>query len=271
MNTDELVRELETLAGPEPVGDDAWCSTMRRVQRRRRSTRVVASLAVAVVVIVAVAFVSNGASDGSRTTVSSGGSSAKPKGYYKATTTLVVDLNRNADTSGGMNIDQIALFTTRGDVPDAVAESLGEKSGHRLATRITTKTDRRTSTVAITAVARTAREAERLANTFGAELVRVVDQKIQSSYGDARDLLQRRLDDLSNSINALIGQIAANPPNTEQLSAQLRALQNQYSMTYDSYSQLATEGSPRSRFTILEKAQAVSIDKDEYDARTRDR
>jgi hypothetical protein len=45
VNTDQLVHELETQAGPEPDRGKAWLSTMQHVRRRRRTTRLVAGLA----------------------------------------------------------------------------------------------------------------------------------------------------------------------------------------------------------------------------------
>ncbi len=201
-----------------------------------------------------------------------GSEPAKSRTYYKATTTLVVDLTG----SGGSNtvsqpfqsLDQVAIFTTTGDVPDAVAKKLGtDESGQELAQHIVTTTNGSTSTIAIAAAEPSADEAVTLADTFAQELVTVLDQKGEQAYTNARDKLQARLDDLNNQINPLINQIAANPPNAPQLRAQLQALQNQYSATYDSYSALAAQGPPTSAFSTLQKAQAVPIDKAEYDSR----
>jgi hypothetical protein len=269
MDTDDLVRELETLAGPEPAGDDAWLSTMRRARRRRRSGRLAAGVAV-LIVVGGVAFVSTVASDDPSTTVSSGAPASKSKAFYKATTTLIVDLSQHkGEPSGGFqNLAQVALFTTRGDVPDAVAEKLGgDETGRQLARRVTTKTDRRTSAIAITAVARTAEEAAQLADAFGVELVSVLDQKGQDTHARALDQLQNRLDELTNASNTLLPQIAANPPDVMQLRSQLDAIYNQYRSTYESFTQLTAQGPSTSRFTTLEKARAVRIDKAEYDER----
>jgi capsular exopolysaccharide synthesis family protein len=199
--------------------------------------------------------------------LSSGTTSSRT--FYKATTTLVVDLNQrsNAVAQPFQSLDQVAIFTTTGDVPDAVAKKLGRDNGPQLAEHITTTTNSSTSTIAITAAEPTSSEAVTLADTFASELVTVLDQKGQAAFAAARDQLQGRLDDLTNQINALIPQIAANPPNATQLKAQLQALQNQYSLTYNSYSQLAAAGPPTSSFTVLQKADAVPIDKQEYNAR----
>jgi Mrp family chromosome partitioning ATPase len=193
------------------------------------------------------------------------------KTYYKATTTLVVDLTSPGGSNAArpfQSLDQVAIFTTTGDVPDAVARKLGtDESGSKLAEHITTTTNGSTSTIAITAAEPTAAEAVELSNTFASELVSVLDQKGQDAFAAARDKLQGRIDDLTNQISALTQQIAAHPPNEPQLTAQSRALNNQLSLAYDSYSQLAAQGAPTSAFSTLQKAEAVPIDKAEYDSR----
>jgi Mrp family chromosome partitioning ATPase len=196
--------------------------------------------------------------------------STESKTFYKATTTLVVDLSQrsNAIAQPFQSLDQVAIFTTTGDVPDAVAKKLAsDESGPQLAEHIVTTTNGSTSTIAITATEPTADAAVELADTFAYELASTLDAKGEKAYTDANDKLQTRLDNLNNQINPLISQIAANPPDAPQLNAKLRALQNQYSLTYDSFSALAAAGPPTSAFSTLQKAQAVPIDKAEYDSR----
>jgi Mrp family chromosome partitioning ATPase len=189
--------------------------------------------------------------------------------FYKATNTLVVDLSqRDGQSNAFQSLDQVAIYTTTGQVPDQVAKKLGtDESGTQLAEHITTTTNGSTSTIAITAAEPTADEATRVANGFSDALVANLDQKGQDAYAKARDQLQGRLDDLTNQQNQLYGQIAANPPDVENLKSQLAAYQNQYRITYDSYSQLAAAGPPTSRFSVLQKASAVPISQQEYDSR----
>src|SRR6476620_6958254 len=133
------------------------------------------------------------------------------KTFYKATTTLVVDLGQRQNTVAQpfQSLDQVAIFTTTGDVPDAVAKKLGsDESGQQLAEHIVTTTTGSTSTIAITAAEPTADEAATTADTFAQQLVAVLDQKGQRAFSDARDKVQARLDDLNNQISTLIGQIA---------------------------------------------------------------
>lgn len=194
----------------------------------------------------------------------------KSRTFYKAATTLVVDLTQGSGQSNSafQSLDQVAIFTTTGDVPDQVAKKLGsDESGRQLAEHIITSTNGSTSTITITAAEAAADEATRLADTFASVLVTNLEQRGQAAYEKARDQLQSRLDSLTNQENALIPQIAANPPNADNLKAQFSALNNQYRITYDSYSQLAAQGPPTSRFTTLQKAEAVPIDQAEYNSR----
>jgi Mrp family chromosome partitioning ATPase len=190
--------------------------------------------------------------------------------YYKAATTLVVDLTQrnNQSASGFQSLDQVAIFTTTGDVPNQVAKKLGsDQSGTQLAEHIVTTTNGSTSTIAITAAEPTAEAATQLADTFASVLVANLDQRGQDAYAKARDQLQTRLDDLTNQKNALVPQLVASGPNRDTAQAQYDALTNQYRITYDSYAQLAAQGPPTSRFTTLQKAEAVPIGQAEYDSR----
>jgi Mrp family chromosome partitioning ATPase/capsular polysaccharide biosynthesis protein len=194
----------------------------------------------------------------------------KSRTFYRATTTLVVDLSQRSgqSTSAFQSLDQVPLYATTGAVPDAVAKKLGsDATGQELAEHITTTTNGATSTIAITAAEPEADDATRLADAFADVLIANLDERGQDAYAQARDKLQAQLDSLTNQQNTLFAQIASNPPNVENLKSQLSALNNQYRLTYDSYSQLAAAGPPTSRFTVLQKADAVPIDKQEYDAR----
>jgi Mrp family chromosome partitioning ATPase len=195
--------------------------------------------------------------------------STDSKTFYRATNTMVVDLSNRSDSTAQPfdSLDQVAIFTTTGDVPDAVAKKLGsDASGAQLAEHIVTATNNSTSTIAITAAEPTADEAVTLANTFADQLVVGLDKKGQDAYASAVSKVQARLDGLSSQIKPLTQQSAANPQDA-QLSAQLQALEQQYSLAYASYSALAAQGPPTSAFSSLQKAQAVPIDNAEYDSR----
>jgi Mrp family chromosome partitioning ATPase/capsular polysaccharide biosynthesis protein len=192
--------------------------------------------------------------------------------YYKATNTLVVDLSsRGGDTPQAFQgLSQVAIFTTTGAVPDAVAKKLGTgESGRELAQRITTTTNGSTNTIDITAVDPDPQRATELSDAFATALVQNLDQRGQDAYAQERDQLTGRLNDLQSQEDALLGQLGAvpRPVNYDNLKAQYDALVNQYRLTYDSYAQLGAQGPPTSRFTTLQTAQAVPIGADEYHSR----
>src|SRR4051812_33336184 len=61
--------------------------------------------------------------------------------FYKATTTLVVDLSQRSgqSTTAFQSLDQVGIYTTTGTVPDEVAKKLGtDQSGRELAEHIAT-------------------------------------------------------------------------------------------------------------------------------------
>src|SRR3978361_2054484 len=110
-----------------------------------------------------------GAALGVVSTVFDGGTgAASARNYYKATNTLVLDTANQAQ--GGFqpsfnNLDQIALLTNTGDVPDAVAKKLGSsEEGRTLAEHVITTTSGGTSTLDVTAAEPTADEAIATAN-----------------------------------------------------------------------------------------------------------
>ena len=141
----------------------------------------------------------------------------KSRTFYKATTTLVVDLTNqstgaSATPNGFQSLDQVAIYTTTGDVPDLVAKQLGtDESGRQLAEHVITTTNSGTSTIAITAAEPTADEARRTADTFAVELVANLDQRGQNAYAQARDRIQGRLDDITKQKNALFAQTHRQP------------------------------------------------------------
>jgi hypothetical protein len=69
-------------------------------------------------------------------------------------------------------------------------------------------------------------------------LARVV---VRTSLSEARLELKAQLEALQSQIGALIPQVAGHPPNEASLSAQLRALQHEYSNLYDRYAQRGSD------------------------------
>jgi Mrp family chromosome partitioning ATPase/capsular polysaccharide biosynthesis protein len=200
--------------------------------------------------------------------LNSSSSSGKTRTYYKATNTLVLDT-----TGGGtgefqstfQNLDQIAILTTTGNVPTAVAKKLGvDERG--LADHIVTTTDGSTNTLAITSAEPTAEEATAVADTFADELIAGLTQRDVDRYNSQVDYLNKRIASLRSQVDSLGAQFGANP-NDKVLLAQLTTAQNSLGQTLTDFGNLTAIGPPTARLSVLEKAQAVPINQGEYSSR----
>src|ERR1700704_2388273 len=120
-------------------------------------------------------------------------SDPKTRTYYKATNTLVLDstgASNNGFQSAFTNLDQIAILTTTGEVPNNVAKKLATtESGSQLAERIVTLTNGVTNPLDITAVAPSGPDAVRLADTFSSELMADLTKRDTDRYNKSRDSL----------------------------------------------------------------------------------
>ena len=195
-------------------------------------------------------------------------SSGQEKTYYKATNTLVLDTT--SGQSGGYqsaftNLDQIAILTTTGDVPKAVATKLGVDA-QGLTDHIVTTTNGNTNTLEITAAEPTASEAVATADTFADQLIAGLAQRDTDRYNAQRDYLSNRINNLNNSVAGLRAQQAASPLDPV-IAAQLNAATNELGVAYSDFGNLTATGPPASRLSVLEKAQSVPIGQAEYDSR----
>ncbi len=208
------------------------------------------------------------------TALDSGGEKAKAgRTYYKATDTLLM---RGSDDESGTfpsaftNLDQIAVLTTTGPIPDAAAVKIGGgENGRLLAERITTVTNGTANTLSITAIAPSGDEAVKLADTFSSELLANLTATDLERYNQANQDASDRLNAIQAKIDTLFAQVAALPPgtNTDLQQAQLRALNNQYSSAYDDFERIASQQAPTNPLSTLQKAQAVPIGAAEYNTR----
>ena len=182
------------------------------------------------------------------------------KTFYKATTTLVVELTQRAPLIRPAR--SRASIRWRSSPPPAtcrtVAKKLGsDEAGGQLAEHIA-HTNGDTSTIAITAAEPTAEEARRSSPTPSRSARhrprqegsgRVLDRGPRSTPGAPRRHHQP-------AQRATTRRSAATHRTGDTLQAQYDTLTNQYRITYDSYAQLAAQGPPTSRFSTLQKAQA---------------
>jgi Mrp family chromosome partitioning ATPase/capsular polysaccharide biosynthesis protein len=195
----------------------------------------------------------------------------KSKTYYKATNTQIYDTTSSGPVPSVVsNIDQVAVLTTSGDVPNAVAKELGTTEiGRQLAEQIVTTTNSVTSTFDITAVDADPKRATELADEFGKQIEASLVARDTAKYDATRDDLQKQLGDLQNTANGFLAQLRQVPaiPNFDTIQKQYDATQNQYYDVYGQLQSLTSSGPPTSRLSTLEKAQSIPIEQSEYQAR----
>jgi Mrp family chromosome partitioning ATPase len=193
---------------------------------------------------------------------------ARSRVYYKATNTMVLDTtSQQGFQSAFSNLDQIAILTTTGDVPGLVAKKVGiAGDGTTLADHITTLTNGNTNTLEITAAEPTAGGAVAVADGFAKQLIASLNQRDSDRYNSQRELLSKRVDTLTATVEQLTGQLAASPTN-KVIAAQLNTAQNELGSTLTDFGTLTATGAPASRLSILESAQPVPINQTEYDSR----
>src|SRR5918995_3585950 len=146
------------------------------------------------------------------------GDAAGSSGHYKATNTLVFQTDGGGTSSSGSgsqssssgsaftNLSQIAVLVVTGDVPTQAARKLGMEP-HQVTERITTESDSNANTLAITAIDTDSKDAERLADTVGRQVIDTLNQKEQERFDKiSRDTIGR-LEKLRADIAALDSQI----------------------------------------------------------------
>jgi Mrp family chromosome partitioning ATPase len=218
------------------------------------------------VLIVALTVV--GAALGVASTAFDGGASAaKSRTYYKATNTLILD-NSGSQSDGFQpsftSLDQIALLTNTGGLPDAVAKKLDTSDDARvLAEHVITSTNSGTNTLDLTAIEPTSDQAVAVANAFAEQLIADLQQRDTDRYNQQRDYLSTRINNLTTTVNQLTAQLAGNPAD-KVVAAQLNTAQNELGNTLTDFGSLTATGAPTARLSSLEKAQAVPISKAEY-------
>ncbi|HXY92113.1 MAG TPA: P-loop NTPase [Acidimicrobiia bacterium] len=197
-------------------------------------------------------------------------SSPTAKTYYRATHTLVFDANQQGE--GGAprhyaNPNQVPIFVTTGDVPDAVAKKLGtSEPGRDLAAQISTTVNDQADTLDITAVDPDAQRAVQLADTFATELIASLNAKEQAAFTADVNQITDRLNTYQKQRDALLPQMLANPQD-EFIRSQYDAAVQNYGNTYQQYLQRVGAGAPTSAVSDLEPAEAIPISSAEYSAR----
>lgn len=186
--------------------------------------------------------------------------------YFQASHVLILDQAANTGNSRGtVNLNQAAYLVNTGEIPARVAETL-DLAEADVRSSIIGLPRQQVESVEVQAVGTSSDEVVALADEAAAELLAILEaDAIAAADAEAQRVLTT-LDDLENQLSELNDQIADNPPNRSQLEAQQRSLTNQYSLTYEQFSQMANRPPPTAGLISLEGATASTLSEDEYDA-----
>jgi capsular exopolysaccharide synthesis family protein len=169
-------------------------------------------------------------------------SSSDPAPSYQATHILIVD-GSAADT---VSLARAAFLVTSGDVPNRVAETLGEDPREVLR-GVSASTDVELNGLRITGTASTPEQAVAIADTFASELVGSLDEGAKASK-DKQIATQQAL------IASLQAQLAAAP-----FSPQAASIQQQISTAQDDLAQLQIDVPDTGGIRTLQAATASPV------------
>ncbi|RUP35235.1 MAG: hypothetical protein EKK60_18315 [Gordonia sp. (in: high G+C Gram-positive bacteria)] len=189
--------------------------------------------------------------------------------FYEATHILIREdasptgSNSGSGSSVSVNLPQAAYLVNTGEVPAKVAEKLGlapqEVESHTLGLPRD-----QVSSIEVKAVGEDPAQVTAMADASAAELLNQLKTQAETALATQRDSIVAQLDDLDRQITDLNGRIFGNPPDRSQLEAQQRSLQNQYSMVYEQFSNLANAPAPTAGLVSLQAARATPISDVEY-------
>lgn len=178
---------------------------------------------------------------------------------YEATHTLLISSN---DPSGSvvsdtLNLNEIQLLSTAGQVPRKAAVRLSEPNTALLVSQIQANLDGSNNSFTISARATTAQLAELIADTFADELSKFVVTRQDEVREQRLTAASERLDTLQNDVRELSIQIARNPDD-RIIQAKLDAATRRYSTVFEEFDTL--QGQPRTiSLVTLESAEAIPV------------
>lgn len=201
-----------------------------------------------------------------------GGGSSKQ--YYKATHTIIADSvfiapdasSSSSGNSSQTNLSQAAFLVTTGEVPVRTAAKLGIPVDVVLTTvEAVPRSD--VSSVEVSAYAATPEEAVRLADAAATELMAYLGETATARYNKQRDDILAKLDDLKRQRTIFEQQLAITPVEQRPTrTPELDSVINQYTVTYEQFTQLSNQGLPSSGFRTIQAATAVPITLEQFTA-----
>ncbi|MEY2460260.1 MAG: hypothetical protein QOG30_2090 [Acidimicrobiaceae bacterium] len=187
--------------------------------------------------------------------VSAPGHSTKAPPTYRATHTLILNLNIAVKS---YNVDQAAVLVTNGAVPQAVAAKLGPGTDPvTIADKVGTTANAALGTIDITAFDTDPNFAVALADDFAQGLVDDLSHDGITKWQEQRAGLQADADEKQTEIVAL--EASGDPTKSAQLRSQLASLNSQFATAQARLAQLDAAGPPQAPFSTLESARAILV------------
>lgn len=187
--------------------------------------------------------------------VSAPGDHANAGPQYKATHTLILNPAIPAKT---FNMDQAALITTTGVIPQNVATTLGPGTDPvRLAKQVEATADPTLGTLEITADDADPAYAVAVSDAFAQALVDDLSHDGLVRWQANHDQLQATVNDLQAQLDGLEGTFDPKVPSPER--SRFDNLNGQFQTASSQLLSLNAEGPPPATFTTLQSARAIPI------------
>ncbi len=185
---------------------------------------------------------------------------------WEATHTMLLTSN---DPSGAINSDtinlaEIELYATAGEVPRRVASEFGIANASQLAMQVTASIDGGTGALTINTRQASASAAEDIVDAFARELAEFVTIR----QDEVREQRLNAATDRADALRAKVATIAAElarKPDDPIIQAELDSVTRQYGAAYETAETLSSE--PRTiSLVTLQSAEAVSVETSGFEA-----
>lgn len=178
---------------------------------------------------------------------------------YEATHTMIISSNdpTGSISSDTINITELQLLATAGNVPKAVAARLGVSNAALLAAQLQVAVDGGSNSITFTTRSLSAKQAEEIVDAFADELSTFITVRQDELREQRLTASSLRLEELQTSVRELSAQLLANPGD-RIIQAKLDAATRRYSTVFEEYDTL--QGQPRIiSLVTLESGEAIPV------------
>jgi len=187
-------------------------------------------------------------------------SSTDRSSLFEATHTMIISSNdpSGSISSDTMNITELQLLATAGNVPKTVATRLGYANAALLAAQLQVSVDGGSNSITFTTRAPDGQQAEAIVDAFADELSTFITIRQDELREQRLTAASLRLEELQADVRDLSTQLLANPGD-RIVQAKLDAATRRYSTVFEEYDTL--QGQPRIiSLVTLESGEAIPVD-----------